>query len=310
MPILCWHNESGGLTLATQPSLCLTLALIILAGSLAGHANANDTRGARYNSIANEPDEIQAAMPEGKPELSTREIATALQKAEGGEPVDLSSKSLRYLDAAGLNLTRAKFANSDLWGIDLSESDLSGVDLSNTRLNRASITRANFARANLEGATLLRPTVHTTFQYDTRDAPSFADANMKAMRIMGKLDGTSFRGADLTSADFSGYEARPGMGTLTTRAGSDLLSCDFSGGTLDGANFTKANLSYSRFAGAELRGARFIEADLSKVDFSGADLTGADFTDADIYGAVFTGAKGLDHARGLRTATNYDKATF
>ena len=261
-----------------------------------------------YNAVANEPAEIARAMPEGKPELSAREVARVLATARNGAPVDLSNLSLRYLDLAGLDLKGLRLANADVWGVDFSEADLTGVDLSNARLNRASITRANFSKANLSGATLLRPTVHTSFQYEFKDAPRFTGANLKGLRVMGRLDGSDFRGADLTGADFSAYEPRPGQGTQTTRSGSDLLGCDFSGARLAGVNFINANLTFSRFPGADLRGALLADADLTNVDFSGADLTGADLSGANLYGATLAGVRGLDTVKGMERTVNLDKA--
>ncbi len=260
-----------------------------------------------YNAVANEPHEIAGAMPEGKPEVSARDVALALAEVTAGSPLDLSGRSLRYLDLAGLGLTQAKFRGADLWGIDLTDSDLSGADLSWSRLNRSSLTRAKFHGANLEGATVLRPTIHTSFQFDWKDAPNFDRANLTRARFFGKLDGASFRAAEAPGADFSSYEPRAGQGTLATRRGTDLIGCDFSGARLEGANFTTAILEFAKFRGADLRGARLAGAALAMVDFTGADLTGADFTGADVYNAVLTGARGLETVTGLADAVNADK---
>lgn len=282
------------------------VALVVTGGT--GLATAGEMAArAHYNAVANEPHEIAAAMPEGKPEVSTREVAKALAEVRPGAPLDLSGRSLRYLDLAGLTLAGARLRDADLWGIDFTDSDLSGADLSGSRLNRSSLTRARLQGANLARATILRPTIHTSFQFDWKDAPSFDGANLQGARLMGKLDGTSFRAADLTGADFSSYEPRAGQGTLTTRRGTDLIGCDFSGARLGGADFTTAILEFAKFPGADLRGARLVDAALAKADFTGADLTGADFTGADVYNAVLTGAKGLDTVKGLGEARNADK---
>jgi uncharacterized protein YjbI with pentapeptide repeats len=288
----------------TAATLAATLAPLIVA---AAAAVADDGPRVRYNAVANEPHEIAGAMPEGKPELTTREVAKALADARAGTPLDLAGRSLRYLDLAGLALVGANLSDADLWGIDLTEADLTRADLSGSRLNRSSLTRARLTGANLERATILRPTIHTSFQFDWKDAPSFDGANLKGARLVGKLDGTSFRGADLSGADFSTYEPRPGQGTLVTRRGTDLIGCDFSGAVLRGADFTTAILEFARFPGADLRGARLVNAALAKADFTGADLTGADFSGADVYNAILTGAKGLDTVRGLDSASNADK---
>jgi uncharacterized protein YjbI with pentapeptide repeats len=252
--------------------------------------------------------DLSATMWAKPADSTVSQIARQLSQADVLHPVDLSHKDLRFLDLSGLDFKRALISHADLFGVDLTRADLSGADLSNSRLDRAVIIHADFSGAKLVGATLLRPTVHSSFAYATTDAPTFAGANMKRLRVMARLDGASFRGADLTRADFSPHEPRPGQGTLSTVKGNELRSCDFSGATLVNANFDWAFLTFSSFVGANLRGAILSHADLSKVDFSGADLTGADLTGADLYNAVLVGVKGLDTVRGLETAVNLDKA--
>lgn len=300
----------GGGRNVSAKALALVAALATVGQmyvTTADAGTAGEPSRVNYNAVANEPHEIAAAMPDGKPELSAREVALALSGVRAGAPLDLAGRSLRYLDLAGLGLAGARLDGADLWGIDFTDSDLSGADLSRSRLNRASLTRAKLKGANLEGATILRPTIHTSFAFEWKDAPSFDGANLKGARFAGKLDGASFRAADAAGADFSSYEPRAGQGTLTTRRGTDLIGCDFSGARLEGANFTTAILEFATFRGADLRGARLVDAALSKVDFTGADLTGADFTGADVYNAVLTGAKGLDTVKGLAGAVNADK---
>lgn len=285
---------------AAQLVLVVSLSLTTTAGL------ANTIPRPLYNATAEEQSEIGAAMPEGKAELTVRQVTQILFKARRGEAIDLSSKSLKNLDLSGLDLKAAKLAHSDLWGVDLTGSNLSGVDLSGARLNRASITQTDFSYANLSGATILRPTVHRSFAYDWKDAPRFTGANLVGLRVMARLDGSDFRRADLSKAQFTAYEPRPGQGTLTTRAGNDLLGCDFSGAKLIEADFTNAGLMFSRFVGSDLTRAKFVSADLSKVDFTGADLTGADLTGADLDGAILTGVKGLETVIGLNSAQHVD----
>jgi len=241
-------------------------------------------------------------------EDTAREITEKLFKAKGGERVDLSGRNLRYLDLSGLDFKGASLVKSDLYGVDLTGANLKLADLSNARLDRTVIIQANFAGANLSGATLLRPTVHTSFAYKLSDAPNFAGANLTGMRAMARLDGANFRGADLSRADFSPHEWRPGQGTISTVMRNEMRSCDFSGGKLVETNLADAVLVFARLAGADLTRANLSGADLSKADLSGADLTGADLSRADLYGAILSGAKGLDTVKGVATAINFDKA--
>ncbi len=301
-----WANALSAALLA----VALALSFASTSADVAQGADADGAARVHYNAVANAPDEIAAAMPEGRPELSTREVSLALWNARRGGQLDLSGRSLRYLDLAGLVLGGARLSDSDLWGVDFTDSDLSNANLSRARLNRSSLTRANLTGSDLAGATILRPTIHTSMQFEWKDAPRFDSANLADARLMGKFDGASFKAANLKGADFSSYEPRAGQGTLTTRRGTDLIGCDFSGANLAGANLTAAILEFARFTDADLRGARLVDAALSKVDFSGADLAGADFTGADVYNAVFTGAKGIETAIGLKTARNADKVVW
>jgi uncharacterized protein YjbI with pentapeptide repeats len=248
-------------------------------------------------------------VPQNDAEFTVREITSALFKAKPGQRLDYSHHDLTYLDLAGLDFKGANLAHSDLYGTDFTGANLKGTDLSHTRLNRSVLIRADLSGADLTGATIFRPTVYDDLSQNLANAPRFSGANMTGVRVMANLSGADFRGANMTGADFSPLESRPGQGTITSLMKNVLKSCDFSGAALKGANFDRADLTFSRFVGADLAGANLEKTDLSKVDFTGADLTGADMTGADLYGATLTGAKGLDTVKGLSTAVNADKAT-
>lgn len=297
------RNSCPGLALSGS-SLGAAVACLLVIGT---PAFAVDTGQATAFSGSGEID-LSATMWAKPADSTVHDIASLLSKADDDSPVDLSRKDLRFLDLSGLDFKHAIISHADLFGADFTSADLSGVDFSHSRLDRAVIIRANFSGAKLVDATLLRPTVHSSFAYEIADAPTFAGANLKGLRVMARLDGANFRGADLTRADFSPHEPRPGQGTLSTVKGNELRSCDFSGATLLNANFDSASLMFSSFVGANLRGANLAHADLSKADFSGADLTGADLTGADLYNAVLIGVKGFDTVIGLETVINLDKA--
>lgn len=246
-------------------------------------------------------------VPMNGADFTPREIATALFKAKRGDPIDYSHHNLTYLDLSGLDFKAAKLDHSDLFAVDFTGANLRGADLSNTRLDRTVLIHADLAGANLSGATILRPTVYTDLEENLSDAPSFAGANLQGIRVMAKMSGADFHGADLTGANLSPLEARPGQGTITTLAKNVLKSCDFSRAKMQGVNLDRAVLTFSHFVGADLRDANLTNADLSKADFTGADLTGANLTGADLDGAILLGAKGLDTVKGLATALNFDK---
>lgn len=250
-------------------------------------------------------EETEPVSPEA--DFTVRDIAAALFKAKPGEPLDYSNHDLTYLDLSGLNFKGAKLAKSNLYGADFTGANLRGTDMSGTRLDRAVLIRADFSGANLYGASILRPTIYTDLTENIADAPRFAGANLTGIRVMANMSGADFHGADLTNANFTPREARPGQGTITTLAKNMLKSTDFTKAIARGANFDRAVLTFARFAGADLTGAKLTGADLSRADFTGADLTDADFTGADLDGATLLGVKGLDTVKGLSTALNFDK---
>lgn len=240
-------------------------------------------------------------------DFTAQQITSILFKAPPGVRPIFAGRDLTYLDLSDLDFKGAILERADLYGADFTAANLSGADLTKARLDRAVLIRANLSGANLTDATILRPTIYSNDQVPLADAPKFAGANMTRVSVQAEMSGADFRGADLTNADFSPLEARPGQGTLTTQPSNILRSCDFSGARMTNANMTRAFLTFSRFTGADLHGVKFNGADLSKVDFAGADVTGADFTGADLYDANFIGARGMANAIGIDSAVNGDK---
>ncbi len=240
-------------------------------------------------------------------DFSAQQITTMLFKAVSGQRLNLSGRDLTYLDLSDLDFKSANLAMSDFYGTDFTAAKLSGTDLTKTRLDRAVLIRADFSNANMTGATLLRPTIYADDKNTLSDAPIFAGANLTGISVQADMSGANFRGADLTNADFSPFEARPGAGTLTTQPANVLRSCDFSGARMTGANMTRAVLMFSNFSRADLHAVIFNGANLARVDFSFADVTGADFTGADLDGANFTGTRGIEASKGFDKALNADR---
>lgn len=249
--------------------------------------------------------EIRAA--EGlENETTAGEVVSALFNArKSGAPVDLSRRGLKFLDLSELDFKGALLSRSDVFGTNLTKADLSGTDLAGARLDRTVLTFARFSGANLEGATLMRPTIYSDLRTDWREAPNFDNANLRGVRLTGRIDGSSFKGADLSGLDFSPHEPRADISFLPRNF---CRGCRFDHATLRGANFDDASLAMASFAGANLSGARLTRTDLSRVDFSGADLTGADLTGADLADADLRQVKGLESAKGLGLALNLDRA--
>jgi uncharacterized protein YjbI with pentapeptide repeats len=240
-------------------------------------------------------------------DMTVREITSALFKAKPGERVDLSGKNLAYLDLSGLNFKGATLAGSDLYGVDFTGANLRGTDLSRTRLDRALLIRADLSGANLMGASLLRPTIYTDLANNAADAPRFSGANLTGVRVHANLSGADFHGADLSGANFAPLDARKREGVISALADNKLVGCDFTRAILNGTDLSGADLTFARFAGTDLKNANQSRANLSRADLTDTDLTGADVTGANLDGATLLRVKGLDTAKGLATALNFDR---
>jgi uncharacterized protein YjbI with pentapeptide repeats len=265
--------------------------------------------GTQLKTIERHPDvttmEIRAA--EGLANDTTAaEVTAALFKARtSGAIVDFSRRGLKFLDLSELDFLAARLVRSDVFGSDLTKANLARADLTGARLDRTVLTFANFQGANLEGATLMRPTIYSDLRTDWREAPVFDGANLRGVRLTGRIDGASFRGADLSGFDFSPHDPRADISFLPRNF---CHGCRFDGAMLRGADFDDASLAMASFAGANLAGARLTRTDLTRVDFKGADLSGADFTGADLAEADLRRVKGLETAKGLGLALNLDRA--
>lgn len=247
---------------------------------------------------------VSGIAPLQAADFTAREVSQVFHRAKMGEPVDLTGKDLSYLDLAGIDFKGAVMSRANLFGVDLTTANLRGAKLDGVMLDRAIVLRADFSGANLEGASLMRPSVNTTLGSNSQDAPKFAGANLRHIRITAMMDGADFRGADLTGARMGPHEPRADISSMP---GSLLRGCDFSGATLNGADLMWAKLRFSKFIGANLQGVNLAGADLSMTDFSGADLTGANLEGADLDGTILRGVRGMDTVKGLDGAKNADR---
>ena len=240
-------------------------------------------------------------------DYSAREVTAAFYNAKDGVRVDYAGKDLRFLELSGINFKAARLTGSDLFGVDLTSANLTGVDLEGARLDRATVIRADFSGANLKRASFRRPTTFTGLAADWAEAPRFVGANLNGIKIIARLDGADFRGADLSGAVIGPHDAAWGA-TITAQPRTGLSGCNFAGARLVGTDLSHAVLQFAKFAGADLTGADLSGADLTQADFSGADLTNANVTGADFTEVKLAGVKGLDTAVGLGQAQNLDKA--
>ena len=245
------------------------------------------------------------APPAPAADFTARQVTQAFFQSKVGALPDFSGKDLSFLDLAGIDFKGAVLTNANMFGTDLTRCNLKGTNLSGVRLDRAIMLNADFSGANLEGASLQRPSVNVTLDSNKAEAPKFAGANLRGIRMTAMMDGGDFRGADLTDANVGPTDPRADMSSMP---GSIMRGSDFSGATLERADFMWAKLRFSKFVGANLRDVNFVGADLSMVDFSGADFTGANLMEADLDGAILSGVRGLDTVNGLDSVKNLDHA--
>lgn len=237
-------------------------------------------------------------------QLTARDVTQRLFQAAPGSKPDLKGLNLTRLDLADLDFKAASLAGTDLYGADLSRANLRGASLVGVRLDSVTMTSADFSGADLTDARSLRPTVFTTLEVETAEAPRFTGAKLVRFRSDGWLDRADFEGADLTGAILGRAAARE----PSVNAPARLMSANFTRAILKDAKLTGTSLAYARFVDADLSGANLIGTNLTKADFRGANLAGADFTGANLDEADLRGAKGLDKAVGLAAATNFSSA--
>lgn len=236
--------------------------------------------------------------------LSARTVFERIFQAKPNARPDLQATNLSRLDLTELDFKAALLTRADFYGSDLSGARLAGASLVGARLDRATITSVDFSNADLTDARMLRPTIFTTLEVATHEAPNFRGAKLVRTRTDGWLDRADFTDADLTGAMLGRAAARD----TSVNAPASLVSANFTRATLKDAKLAHTSLQYARFIDADLRGADFRNADLLQADFSGANLAGADVTGANLDEVDLRTARGLDQVIGLAEALNVDTA--
>ncbi len=131
-------------------------------------------------------------------------------RAGQSQTLSLVKAELSEVDLKGYNLTRvdltaAKFFNSDLNGVDLSYSNLSYGDFRRSNLASAFLTNADLTVANLTGANM----VDTNLDYAKLRSAKLGGAYMVgASFIEANLEGADFRGACLKFANLTGASVK------------------------------------------------------------------------------------------------------
>lgn len=224
--------------------------------------------------------------------MTTAEVVRRLFATEASARPDLSATDLSRLDLSELDFKGAVLREADLFGVDLSSSNLRGADLGGARLDRTIVIRTDFSGAQMQASSLLGLSAFTSMSFDANEAPLFRGANLARAKLLARLDGADFSGADVTETNFAWAPFARGLRSW----GAGLSGCCFDGVTATRAHFAELRMKFCRFRDANLQYANFADADLSGADFSNADVSHARFT-----GAVLTDAR-LDSLRGRHLA--------
>ena len=211
---------------------------------------------------------------------------------------------LRYIQAYGAFLVKARFWQTDLRNAYLSEADLREAnlrqaDLRYAVLDRAKLTHTILAEADLQNATLDRA--------DLRNANLSSAVLSRAVLHDATLDGANLYKADLRMATLE----RASLKQADLRE-ANLENINLTMANLEGAYLDSTNLDNGRLKNANLSQAIVTDADLRKSDLSGAllqgtvlrgtDLGGASLQGADLRGAVGLTAGQVCSAANLRDA--------
>ena len=216
----------------------------------------------------------------------------------------LNGLRLRYLQAYGAFLVKARLRKADLSYAYLSEADLRQANLRQASLQSAALDQAKLNGAMLQSADLEKANLIRA-ELEKADL-SFASLT-GALLLDAKLDGAVLYGADLRNAWLERASLEQADLRQANLEGANLKTSDLRGAYLSTAKMAGARLQGSQLGSAILMGADLRRADLSSSNFqgavlSGADLSGANMQNADLRGVVGLGAAQLCAAANARQA--------
>ena len=225
-----------------------------------------------------------------KSNMTRAEIEAGLAKLKDGETLDLSTKWLNKLDLSGLDLTRTNLRASRLNGANLKGAKLDGV-----QLDAAWALKADFTNASFIGASLFQ-----TQMMDCKvDGANFSNAMVGADLSRSTLTNAKFDDAML-APDLTNQS----MGLMR----GILKSAKLDGASFKGANLTRSSFEYASLRGVDFAGANLSGAELGGADLTGSNVAGANFDKADVNSTKLLGLKGKDSAIGIADAVNIGKA--
>jgi BTB/POZ domain-containing protein KCTD9 len=255
------YDHSGDATMAWRAETYILAMALMLAGGASVIEPASAQDATQYLDITS--DEFTKA------EMTRADIEAALAALA---PSKLTSARINGCKLNGANFSAVSLDGAWALKSDFRDAKFIGASLFQTQMMDAILDGADFSNA-MVGADLSRASLLNARFNDAMLAPDLTNQSMGLMRGVlksAKLDGASFRGANLRRSTFE-Y--------------ASLKNVDFEGADL---------------AGSELSGA----------DFTGANVKGANFAKADINGAKLVQLRGRDAALGLDAAVNRDKAIF
>ncbi len=212
----------------------------------------------------------------------------------------LTGANLTKTDLSGNDLTAAILAGADLSGAVLKKSCLKEVDLTGARLVSADLTQAVLDDALCEKAVLREAILNKISGKNTDFSEAdLASASLRESDFSGadfskcRLENADFTSARLCDASVEGAQAastdfsKADLTKLRASEGADFSECIFSEALgpesiWEGANLTKADLSYSRMEGANFTSACLVQANLSAADMKAARFTKADLKNAQL----------------------------
>ena len=266
--------------------------------------------------------------------------------------VNLSGAVLRKANLQAAQFTDSAMESADLSGANLQEASLLGARLANVKIEGANLKDCDFTNADLSGvdtsapefatATIIRriQDIEQTLQEKITEHKKWVESVTKLGRrlilsdcdiaglqmaqvdwsaaefIAVNMGGINLVGATIPRTSFIRCFQRNANMADTDARGAKFVSC-----MLDGADFSRANLSpivmsngrklsaifedsklrKAMFRGSQCEYASFRGADLKDTDFSGALLNGADFSGANLDGVRFDSAV-VDHTIGITRA--------
>jgi uncharacterized protein YjbI with pentapeptide repeats len=225
-----------------------------------------------------------------KSEMTRSDIEKAISALRPGETLDLSGKSLNGLDLSGMDLRRVK-----LQAARLNNTNLKGANLEGVVLDQAWALKSDWSGANLKKSSLFA----TQFGGSKLDGANFSEARVAADFTNASVTNAVFDGADL-SAD----EKNQSMGLMR----GAFKSAKLDGSSFRGANMARVMMEFASLRGADLSNATLRGGEFAGADFTDANVAGTNFEGADLNAARIGTLKNRNAAKNLDKAKNYDKA--